>query len=195
MALKAKPKVLRHSRALRMEDINGGVTTGATVVVWRYDADFWKVLTHELVHLFTGNRDEGEVEAEARVYWWHDKYRPRKPKYFNRVHTGYEWNKYNQTHYDHDNPPPKVVQGYKFNIFYPDLIDPGKAPQFSILPDGSPAGETCILRFSAGPPYEDLAFRIVNKQWEYGHKRGYKSTFERGILHLHFNFERPRYRR
>jgi Cactus-binding C-terminus of cactin protein len=22
-----------------------------------------------------------------------------------------------------DNPPPKVVQGYKFNIFYPDLID------------------------------------------------------------------------
>jgi len=137
----------------------------------------------------------GEVEAEARVYWWHDKYRPRKPKYFNRVHTGYEWNKYNQTHYDHDNPPPKVVQGYKFNIFYPDLIDPGKAPQFSILPDGSPAGETCILRFSAGPPYEDLAFRIVNKQWEYGHKRGYKSTFERGILHLHFNFERPRYRR
>lgn len=43
-----------------------------------------------------------------QVYWWHDKYRPRKPKYFNRVHTGYEWNKYNQTHYDHDNPPPKV---------------------------------------------------------------------------------------
>jgi hypothetical protein len=44
------------------------------------------------------------------VYWWHEKYRPRKPKYFNRVHTGYEWNKYNQTHYDSDNPPPKVVQ-------------------------------------------------------------------------------------
>jgi len=57
----------------------------------------------------------------SQVYWWHDKYRPRKPKYFNRVHTGYEWNKYNQTHYDHDNPPPKIVQGYKFNIFYPAL--------------------------------------------------------------------------
>ena len=24
--------------------------------------------------------------------------------------TGYEWNKYNQTHYDGDNPPPKTVQ-------------------------------------------------------------------------------------
>ena len=45
-----------------------------------------------------------------QVYWWHEKYKPRKPKYFNRVHTGYEWNKYNQTHYDHDNPPPKTVQ-------------------------------------------------------------------------------------
>ena len=51
-----------------------------------------------------------EQRRHAQVYWWHDKYRPRKPKYFNRVHTGYEWNKYNQTHYDHDNPPPKVVQ-------------------------------------------------------------------------------------
>jgi len=34
------------------------------------------------------------------TYTWEDKYRPRKPRYFNRVHTGYEWNKYNQTHYE-----------------------------------------------------------------------------------------------
>jgi hypothetical protein len=66
-------------------------------------------------------RDEDEEEeafnTEAPLatsaYTWGDKYRPRKPRYFNRVHTGYEWNKYNQTHYDTDNPPPKVVQGYK----------------------------------------------------------------------------------
>ena len=45
---------------------------------------------------------------------------------------GYEWNKYNQTHYDHDNPPPKTVQGYKFNIFYPDLIDKKKAPEYKV---------------------------------------------------------------
>ncbi len=44
------------------------------------------------------------------MFWWHEKHKPRRPKYFNRVHTGYEWNKYNQTHYDHDNPPPKTVQ-------------------------------------------------------------------------------------
>ena len=35
---------------------------------------------------------------------------------------GYDWNKYNQTHYDYDNPPPKTVVGYKFNILYHDLI-------------------------------------------------------------------------
>ncbi|CAD6215012.1 unnamed protein product [Miscanthus lutarioriparius] len=135
-----------------------------------------------------------EVNLDSQVYWWHDKYRPRKPKYFNRVHTGYEWNKYNQTHYDHDNPPPKIVQGYKFNIFYPDLVDKSKAPTYSIEKDGS-TGETCLIKFHAGPPYEDIAFRIVNKEWEYSHKKGFKCTFERGILHLYFNFKRHRYRR
>ena len=68
--------------------------------------------------------------APLQVYWLNEKYKPRKPKYFNRVHTGYEWNKYNQTHYDQDNPPPKVVQGYKFNIFYPDLMDKETAPEY-----------------------------------------------------------------
>nr|XP_043634011.1 cactin-like [Erigeron canadensis] len=139
-----------------------------------------------------GNSDE--VNVDSQVYWWHDKYRPRKPKYFNRVHTGYEWNKYNQTHYDHDNPPPKIVQGYKFNIFYPDLVDKIKAPSYTIEKDGDSA-ETCIIRFHAGPPYEDIAFRIVNKEWEYSHKKGFKCTFERGILHVYFNFKRYRYRR
>lgn len=133
------------------------------------------------------------MNLDQQAYTWHDKYRPRKPRFFNRVHTGYEWNKYNQTHYDHDNPPPKVVQGYKFNIFYPDLIDKSKAPTFRIENDSS--SDTKILRFSAGPPYEDIAFRIVNKEWEYSHKRGFKCTFDRGILHLYFNFMRYRYRR
>ena len=41
-----------------------------------------------------------EVEMSKTSYSWEDKYRPRKPRYFNKVHTGYEWNKYNQTHYE-----------------------------------------------------------------------------------------------
>ncbi|XP_074294011.1 splicing factor Cactin-like [Silene latifolia] len=133
-----------------------------------------------------------EVALDSPVVWWHDRYRPRKPKYFNRVHTGYEWNKYNRTHYDYDNPPPKVVQGYKFDIFYPDLVDKQLAPTYVIEKDGD-SSETCIIRFHAGPPYEDIAFRIVNKEWEYSRKKGYKCTFERGTLHLYFNFMRYRY--
>ncbi|KAG9278207.1 cactin-like isoform X1 [Astyanax mexicanus] len=71
-----------------------------------------------------------ELPLTGKMYLWADKYRPRKPRFFNRVHTGFEWNKYNQTHYDFDNPPPKIVQGYKFNIFYPDLIDKRSTPQY-----------------------------------------------------------------
>lgn len=137
--------------------------------------------------IFTGE----ESVATATKPQWADKHRPRKPRYFNRVQMGYEWNKYNQTHYDHDNPPPKVVQGYKFNIFYPDLIDKAKAPTFKIIREHgrkrgesfAPAGEedTCLLRFIAGPPYEDIAFRIVDKEWDYSAKRdrGFRSSFDK----------------
>lgn len=137
--------------------------------------------------IFTG---EESVTTSAKPQWA-DKYRPRKPRYFNRVQMGYEWNKYNQTHYDHDNPPPKVVQGYKFNIFYPDLIDKAKAPTFKIIREHgrkrgesfAPAGEedTCLIRFIAGPPYEDIAFRIVDKEWDYSAKRdrGFRSSFDK----------------
>lgn len=139
-----------------------------------------------------GMSEEVTLAASAPPSW-SEKYQPRKPRYFNRVKTGYDWNKYNQTHYDHDNPPPKVVQGYKFNLFYPDLIDKHTAPRFVLEKSNSP--DFCIIRFSAGPPYEDIAFKIVNREWEYSHKRGFKSVFERGILHLYFNFKRHRYRR
>ncbi|KAI0719506.1 mid region of cactin-domain-containing protein [Cerioporus squamosus] len=135
-----------------------------------------------------------ESIARPTSYNWEDKYRPRKPRYFNRVHTGYEWNKYNQTHYDTDNPPPKVVQGYKFNIFYPDLIDKSKAPTYKIIKEPG-NDETVLLHFSAGPPYEDIAFRIVNREWEFSHKRGFRSSFDRGCLSLWFNFRRNFYRK
>lgn len=153
--------------------------------------------------IFTGEED---VDTKSKVLW-SGKYRPRKPRYFNRVQMGYEWNKYNQTHYDHDNPPPKVVQGYKFNIFYPDLIDRTKAPTYKIEREGgrkkgqsfAPAGEedTCLIRFISGPPYEDVAFRIVDKEWDYSAKRerGFKSSFDKGILQLHFQFKKVFYRK
>jgi hypothetical protein len=134
-----------------------------------------------------------DKSAGGRAYAWNDKYRPRRPRFFNRVQTGYDWNKYNRTHYDHDNPPPKTVQGYKFNVFYPDLIDRMAAPTFAVTRTDNPA--VCILTFSAGPPYEDLAFKIVNRPWEHSHRRGFRCAFDRGVLQLWFNFRRLRYRR
>eukprot|EP00731_Ephydatia_muelleri_P016836 Em0009g1260a len=86
---------------------------------------------------------------------------------------GFEWNKYNQTHYDTDSPPPKIVQGYKFNIFFPDLINKRQAPTYTI----------------------DIAFKVVNREWDYSWKHGFKSHFNNNILQLWFRFKRNRYRR
>ncbi|PSN32299.1 Cactin [Blattella germanica] len=142
--------------------------------------------------------DEAEFSVEttldSQVYLWSDKYRPRKPRYFNRVHTGFEWNKYNQTHYDMDNPPPKIVQGYKFNIFYPDLIDKNTTPEYFLTPC-TDNRDFANLRFHAGPPYEDIAFKIVNREWEYSYKRGFRCQFHNNIFQLWFHFKRYRYRR
>jgi len=143
-----------------------------------------------------GLNDEIDLHAKnngALNYAWQDKYRPRKPRYFNRVKTGYDWNAYNKTHYDHDNPPPKIVQGYKFNIFYPDLIDRTTTPKYFL--ERADTDNFCILRFSAGPPYEDVAFKIINRQWNKSRKRGFRCTFERGVLSLYLNFQSHWYRR
>jgi hypothetical protein len=106
---------------------------------------------------------------------------------------GYEWTKVNQAHYDLETPPPKQVLGYKFNIFYPNLIHKHETPRYELEP--SECLEFCILRFMSGPPYEELAFKIVNKQWDLSDRQGFKCIFDRGILHLHFNFIKARYRR
>ncbi|CAF1239938.1 unnamed protein product [Rotaria magnacalcarata] len=127
-------------------------------------------------------------------YLWSDKYRPRKPRVFNKVHTGYDWNQYNKKHYDTDNPPPKTVQGYKFNIFYPDLIDKTKTPSYSltVCEDNR---DFSILKFHAGPPYEDIAFKIVSKEWDYSYKHGFRCHFQNGIFQLWFHFRKWKYRR
>ena len=136
---------------------------------------------------------QDEINMDGATYGWQDKWRPRKPRYFHRVKSGYDWNGYNRTHYDTDNPPPKIVQGYRFNVFYPDLIDKTKTPQFFL--EKADSDEYCIIRFSAGPPYEDIAFKIINREWNRSRKHGYCSKFERGVLTLYFNFATHWYRR
>jgi hypothetical protein len=89
-----------------------------------------------------------------------DRYRARKPRYFNRVKTGYDWNKYNKAHYTKENPPPKTVQGYLFNVFYPDLLDRTRTPAYRVEPCVD-SDEFVIIVFPGSAPYEPLAFKVV----------------------------------
>ena len=99
-----------------------------------------------------------------------------------------------------------ILTSLQFNIFYPDLIDKSKAPTYKIIKEPG-NDDTVLLHFMAGPPYEDIAFRIVNREWEFSHKRyvvielcarcnshtscrGFRSSFDRGCLSLWFNFRR-----
>mmetsp|Transcript_111745 Transcript_111745/g.219060 ORF Transcript_111745/g.219060 Transcript_111745/m.219060 type:complete len:507 (-) Transcript_111745:200-1720(-) len=157
----------------------------------------------DMIPIDMGDReDKMEIQDEVAIsssgtYWWQDKYRPRKPRYFNRVRSGWDRTKYNLSHYDHDNPPPKMIQGYKFTLFYPDLIDKEKTPKYILEPCDEANGgkDFVIIRFHAGPPYEDVAFKIINKEWDIHRKSGFLSMFDRGVLQLNFNFKRTFYRR
>ena len=142
-----------------------------------------------------------DVSDEAATQWiQHEchtpchRVRPCKPRYSNKVFTGYAWNRYNRTHYNSDRPPPKMVMGYSFNVFYPELVDKSKRPRFTITPR-SDCEEMAVLTFSAGPPYEDIAFRVVNKVWDKSWKHGYRCTYNGTVLQLSFRFKKCTYRR
>jgi hypothetical protein len=121
----------------------------------------------------------------------------RKPDRFAKVITGYSWHRYNRTHYNSaTNPPPKTIMAYEFTLLFPDLVDPSKAPGFKLepTPEGWD-GDFCNLIFSAGPPYLDVAYRIVNKQWD-KRRGGMRAVFEaNGKFKLYFRFTSTGYRR
>ncbi|GIX64841.1 cactin, domain protein [Babesia caballi] len=117
-----------------------------------------------------------------------------KPRFAARVTMNYDWNKYNLSHYDMDNPPPKSVQGFKFSVFYTNLEDPRSTPQWRLVKDGA-STDTCLLVFKGGRPYAPLAFRIPSREWDTDSGRGFKNFFSDGVLHLYFHFRKLVYRR
>ena len=62
----------------------------------------------------------------------------------------------------------------------------------TVCPDNK---DFSILRFHVGPPYEDIAFKIVSREWEYSYRRGFRCQFHNNIFQLWFHFKRYRYRR
>jgi hypothetical protein len=132
-------------------------------------------------------------QPEKPKYGFAPKFKPRKPVFHNIIQKGVVWNKYAQAHFDEQNPPPSQIIGYKFNIIYCDLLDASSPPRYKVEPSSQPGA--LLLRFIAGPPYEDAVFRISNKEWDVDRRSGFTCTFERGILQLHFVFRKERYRR
>ena len=132
------------------------------------------------------------VEVDAN-YDWSTKYKPIKPRYSNKVKMGFDWNRHNQAHYTSENLPPKTIQGYRFNIFYPYLVDKTKTPQYKIERCNTP--DMCILRFHSGAPYEDIENKKKNREWDMSEKSGFKNIFDKGILRLYFKFKRFKYKR
>lgn len=138
---------------------------------------------------------EEAVGLPPRQYPWASQHTPIKPRYHNWVFLRIEWTKYNQAHYNSQNPPPPTPQGYCFNIFYPHRVEPARTPTYITEPDPIDSENWQLLRFIGGPPYEDLVFRIPAHRWELGHRAGFKCSFERSTLVLKFRFRKMLYRR
>ena len=136
----------------------------------------------------------GDFEGEERSkYGLTPAFKPRKPVFHNILQRGVVWTKYAQAHHDEQNPPPQQVFGFKLNIVYVDLVNTSVSPKYKIEPSREP--DSVLLRITAGVPYEDLVFRIPNKQWDFDRRSGFTCTFDRGVLKLHFAFRKDRYRR
>ena len=87
------PKAAKPAVEEQIQESGSGVNDLASEALYRAEAEKELDEEEEIFNL------EEDI-AHPTSYNWEDKYRPRKPRYFNRVHTGYEWNKYNQTHYE-----------------------------------------------------------------------------------------------
>ncbi|KAK7237561.1 cactin-like protein [Aureococcus anophagefferens] len=125
--------------------------------------------------------------APARLGGPHE---PRKPRYLNRIKTGYEWNLYNRAHYSSgaaaEGRPGLQVQHLPGPRRRPRCPSSSSSPAPRATSSSSSASRLGALR---GP-----RLQIVNRA-ESQPKRGFRCVFERGILQLHFNFKRWRYRR
>ena len=134
-----------------------------------------------------------DIVEIKKNYEWSKDYKPIKPRFSNKKIVGFDWNRYNQAHYDNENLPPKTVNGYRFNIFYPNLVDKTKTPKFYLQRSETP--DMCIIRFESGAPYEDVAFKIINREWNTRVKGDFLNVFDKGVLKLYFKFKRFRYKR
>ena len=137
---------------------NCSVIRSKVCIISRYDSLRKEVHDDEIAF-------QSDIQLPHQLFSWQHKFTPQKPIFFNKIKMGYDWNQYKQVHYDAKNPPPKVIHGYLFNIFYPELVDKTQRPSFLLEPDKND-DNWCTIRFHAGAPYEDVAFRVgIKEEW------------------------------
>ncbi|MES1906180.1 MAG: hypothetical protein MHPSP_003827, partial [Paramarteilia canceri] len=108
-------------------------------------------------------------------------------------------NRYNQNKFEDESiPMPKVVDGYKFNIFFKGLkSNKGLHPSFKVIEDSENPKKHVFITFSVegSKAYRPVRFRIARQAWQTDWKRGYRNEFRDEVLYLHFRFQHIRYRR
>lgn len=122
-----------------------------------------------------------------------------KPNRYCKVKTGFNWTQYNKTHYTRSNPPPKTVMWYEFTLFYPLLlqnkkINWGRIYRIEDVEQGF-NDEYCLLVFCPGPPYADVAYRVVRRQWDTRPGAVRCSYDAKGKFRLFFKFSNSNYKR
>ncbi|KAK7194997.1 Cactus-binding C-terminus of cactin protein [Novymonas esmeraldas] len=138
-------------------------------------------------------------QARSRTHRSGDAVPLMKPHRFCKVKTGFTWTQYNRTHYDsRTNPPPRMEMWYEFTLFYPALANTKRDMRHIFRIEDAPEGpndQYCLLVFSVGPPYADVAYRIRKKQWD-TRRGGVRISFDQyGRYKLFFRFTNSNYRR
>ncbi|CAD2218777.1 Cactus-binding C-terminus of cactin protein, putative [Angomonas deanei] len=119
-----------------------------------------------------------------------------KPHHYAKVKEGFTWSQYNRTHYTKADPPPRKILWYEFTLRYPLLADTKRDMRRIFRIEDIPnKPEYCLLVFSVGPPYADVVYRIVRKQWD-TRPGGVRTSFDStGRYKLFFRFANTNYRR
>lgn len=53
----------------------------------------------------------------------------------------------------------------------------------------------CLSMFFLRCNVAQIPGQVINREWEYGRKRGFRCVFERGVLSLYVNFKSLWYRK
>jgi hypothetical protein len=114
------------------------------------------------------------------------------PRYTARLLMHVKWTRLNERRHDSLNPPPRLCTGLSLLVDYQQL-GPEEVPVYRL--DRPTIGQTSengtrTLTITAPRLYSPLQFTIPASPWDCSPKKGFRFSFDRGILLLHVRFKR-----